>query len=151
VMEVASMLDIPLAQSFSEYSPEMKANWLLSRDARDSLFVGDGINDSLIADVAHCSGTPAIDLPFMPARTDFYFTTAGLGAIRVALRAAKTVARVIRRNLIYAVSYNVIAVALAWTGWMRPWLAAVLMPASSISIVLLTVASLSPRRSLWKS
>ncbi len=151
VATVAAALDIPKANTVWACSPEMKADWLVSRDARDTLFVGDGINDSLIADVAHCSGTPAIDLPFMPARTDFYFTTAGLGPIRMALRAAIVVNRVVRRNLVYAVSYNIAAVVLAWTGWMRPWLAAVLMPASSILIVLLTITALSPRRAIWKS
>ena len=150
VAAVATMLDIPSEKTVSSCCPEGKAAWLAARNAEDALFVGDGINDSLIADVAHCSGTPAIDLPFMPTRTDFYFTTAGLSPIRIALRVARKVAGVVRRNLFYAVSYNVLAVALAWSGWMRPWLAAILMPASSIAIVLFTVVSLSPRRAMWR-
>ena len=43
------------------------------------------------------------------------------------------------------------AVGLAWAGAMKPWLAAVLMPTSSIVILLVTVASLSARSRLWTS
>jgi len=112
---------------------------------------GDGLNDAPAAAEALCSGTPAIDRPFMAARTDFYFTTPGLGPIRLALVAARKLGWVSRLNVGVAISYNAIAVALALAGLMRPWLAAILMPASSILVVSLTASSLSRRSPLWKS
>ncbi len=43
---------------------------------------------------------------------------------------------VIRRNLVLSLAYNVVAVSLAVTGHMNPVLAAVLMPLSSMTVVL---------------
>ena len=85
----------------------------------------------------------------MPARTDFYFVTPGIAPIALALRLSHRFAFVVRRNVTLALLYNAAAVALALTGHMAPWLAALLMPASSIAIVALTVASLSARSATW--
>jgi len=41
--------------------------------------------------------------------------------------------------------------ALCLAGWMTPWLAAALMPASSLAVIIATLASLGPRSALWKS
>lgn len=148
---VAAACGIAAHDVEAERSPEGKAAWARANDPAHTLMVGDGINDSLVVDEALCSGTPAIDRPFMAARSDFYFITPGLRPVRLALRAARTLARVVRRNLAVAVTYNVLAVGLAWAGLMSPLLCAVLMPLSSLSIVLATVASLSERSPLWKS
>jgi Cu2+-exporting ATPase len=132
-------------------SPEGKAEWLRSHGDALTLFVGDGINDSLVAEAAYCAGTPAIDRPFMASRCDFYFVTPGLRPIRAALETARTLSRAVRRNLLVALFYNAITVALAASGLMTPLLCAVLMPLSSLSTVLATSAQLSARRSPWRS
>ncbi|MBX3220591.1 MAG: HAD family hydrolase [Labilithrix sp.] len=143
-------------------TPEEKAAWLASRRDVRSLFVGDGINDSLVAEEAYCAGTPAIDRPFMASRCDFYFVTPGLRPIREALETSHRLARVVRRNLLVALLYNAISVSLALAGQMTPLLCAVLMPVSSLSTVLATTAALSfgrarrrrddgERRSSWRS
>jgi len=132
--------------TFGGRSPEEKAQWMRlhrHRDHQDEghakmLFVGDGINDSLVAEEAYCAGTPAIDRPFMAARSDFYFVTSGLRPIRYALLAAKRLARTVRLNLLVALFYNAITLSFALAGLMTPLLCAVLMPVSSLSTVLLT-------------
>ncbi len=148
VDELAQRVDVPLERAIGERSPEGKAAWL--EDHERSFMIGDGLNDGLAAERAFASATPAIDRPFMPAKTDLYFTTAGLRPVRLALTAAAALRRVTRRNLLIAVLYNVLTVLLASLGLMTPLLCAVVMPLSSLSIVLLTVASLSPRSPLWK-
>ena len=87
----------------------------------------------------------------MPSRTDAWFVTAGLRPVRLALVAAAALARVNRRNLAVATVYNVGTVSLAFAGLMSPLLCAVLMPLTSLSILLATIAALSPGRSLWRS
>ncbi len=151
VREAARIAGIADDHAFGARSPEGKASWLRDRDRGDTLMVGDGINDALVVDAAHCSGTPAVDRPFMPTRADFYFTTAGLAPIRLALAAARELARVTHRNLVIAIVYNLVAVALACTGRMSPLVCAVFMPASSLSVLLLTASSLSRKSHLWKS
>jgi Cu2+-exporting ATPase len=113
--------------------------------------VGDGLNDSLAVEEAFASGTPAIDRPFLPARTDFYFTTPGLRPIALALRAARTLEQVTRRNLTIAVAYNIVSVGLAWAGLLSPLVCAIVMPLASVSVVLLTTVTLSERSPLWRS
>jgi Cu2+-exporting ATPase len=51
--------------------------------------------------------------------------------------AARTI-RVIRRNIAFSIGYNVIGAALAVTGVITPLIAAVLMPASSLTVVLVS-------------
>jgi Cu2+-exporting ATPase len=129
-------------------SPHDKAEWLEAHRDRTTLFVGDGINDGPAADVADLAGTPAIDRPHLPGRTDFFFVTAGLAPIRALLLAGLTLRRVARRNLVIAALYNSLAIGLAVGGLMAPWLAAIFMPASSLLVVSSTALSL--RESRWK-
>jgi Cu2+-exporting ATPase len=87
----------------------------------------------------------------MAARSDFYFMSPGLSPIRMALHAAKAVAWVRSMNLSIAVTYNVLAVTLAYAGLMSPLLCAVLMPLSSLTTLGATRVALAPGSRLWKS
>jgi cation transport ATPase len=58
---------------------------------------------------------------------------------------------VTKRNTVFAIAYNTGAVALACADLMSPWLAAVIMPLSSLALVAATTRTLSPRSALWKS
>jgi Cu2+-exporting ATPase len=108
--------------------------------------VGDGLNDGPGFDRAYCTATPAVDHPSIPGRSDFYFLGSGIGAVGEALRTARSLRRVTRGNLALAISYNLIAVPLAFLGMVTPVVAAVLMPASSLLVVSLTAFRLSDRR-----
>jgi Cu2+-exporting ATPase len=143
VDKLANRLNLPPCHAHGEQDPRQKEDWLRAHDRGTTLFIGDGINDSLAAKAATCSGTPALDRPFMASHCDFYLGSSRIAPIRNALASARKLTKVIRRNLVFAVVYNLLAISLAWAGLMQPWLAAILMPASSILIVLATVASLS--------
>lgn len=151
VRAFARTIGVPEAHAIGDQTPMSKAEWLSAHQPETTLMVGDGINDSLAVERTLCAGTPAVDRPFMPSKSDFYVTTPGIAPIGLALRASRALAQIIRRNLVLAVLYNVSAVALAWAGLMQPWIAAVLMPASSLLILAHTSAGLSRRNSLWKS
>lgn len=151
VAEAAASLAIPAERAVGGARPEAKAAWVAAHDARDTLMIGDGINDALAVERAFCSATPAVDRPFMPTRADAWFTTAGLAPVRRALRVAAAVAAVNKRNLIVATAYNAVTVALALSGRMSPLLCAALMPLTSLSLIAATAWSLGPRRPLWRS
>jgi P-type Cu2+ transporter len=151
VQRMAADLGIPAQRAVGQCSPKDKAAFIARHDLADMLMIGDGVNDSLAVAQAFASGTPSIDRAVMPSRTDFYFVTAGLQPIRLALTAAHKLARIALRNRIFAVAYNVLVVTVAVLGWMKPWLAAVLMPLSSVVVLTTTSWSLSSRSSLWKS
>jgi len=142
VASLATDLGIPENRALGGRSPSDKANWIKAHDRRDTLMVGDGINDSLAVREAYCSGTPSIDRAFMPGRTDFYFVTAGLAPITLALTLAHRLARVTKLNQGFAIAYNIGTVGLSLAGLMRPWMAAVLMPLSSLIVLAWTTALL---------
>jgi len=60
------------------------------------------------------------------------------------------VKRTHRANLGIAVAYNTVALAACLAGLVRPAVAAVLMPLSSIAVVSLTAARLSEARRPWR-
>jgi len=151
VQELAAQVGVPAERALGGLTPEGKAAWLAEHDRGDTLFIGDGINDSLIVERAACSGTPAIDRPFLPARSDFFFVTAGLAPVRRALDVARRLARTTRRNLALAITYNTVTVGLAYAGLMSPLLCAVLMPASSLTVIAATLASLGGKSRTWRS
>jgi Cu2+-exporting ATPase len=148
--DAAERLGLPPNRALGGCSPKDKAAWLRTHDGAHALMVGDGVNDALAVAEAQCSATPAIDRPFLPARTDFYFTSPGLGAVGAALRASRDLAAIVRRNLVFAVGYNVLAVGAALAGLMAPWLAAIVMPLSSIVVVARTSAAIARRSRAWK-
>jgi Cu2+-exporting ATPase len=142
---VALACDIPLDKVIAGKSATEKAKWVQEHDRGDILFVGDGINDALVATEATLSGTPAIDRPFLASRTDFYLVTPGLSPIRLALSEALRLRRVLGFTLMVALVYNVVTVSLAYAGLMTPLLCAVLMPLSSLSTIAVVLHSLGDR------
>ncbi len=136
--------ELGIAQAMGGLSPEQKAALVQQIDGerRDTLMIGDGINDALAFSAAACAGTPAIDRPTLPARADFYFSGVGIGPVSEALRAAKRLRRIILRNLGLASIYNLVVLSLSFAGLMTPLRCAVAMPISSLLIIFATVRSL---------
>ncbi len=150
VAAMAESLGIPQDRACAKFTPEDKRALIDCVDNEDTLMLGDGINDGPALSRAWVSGTPAVDKPFVPARTDFYFLTPGLAPVRLALHTGKRVRRVVKNALWFASAYNVLVVGLCYANLMRPWLAAVLMPTSSLLVVAYTAHALSSRRQAWK-
>ncbi len=147
----AAILNLPPDHALGGLTPEAKAARVLALDERDTLMVGDGLNDSPSFEAALCAATPAVDRPVLPGKADFFFLGDGIAAIRRSLQAARQLRRVVRDNLILAVAYNVAAVALCLAGLVTPVVAAIIMPLSSVSVVTLTALRLSGRRLAWTS
>ncbi|NTX00842.1 heavy metal translocating P-type ATPase metal-binding domain-containing protein [Myxococcus sp. CA040A] len=146
VRELAVSIGVPLERALGGLRPEDKA-WAVSRlGATDSLYLGDGVNDSLAFERALCAGTPAIDRPVMPGKSDFFLVGEGLSSLREALRLSRHLRHVVRRLLVLAFGYNAVAVAVCLAGLMTPLRAAVAMPATSLATVLFTLWSLSAPR-----
>jgi Cu2+-exporting ATPase len=151
VRAIADAVGIEPGRALADRSPADKARFLAVNDRDDTLFIGDGVNDAPALDRAHVAGTPAVDRPFVPARADFFFITPGLRPVRLALRCARTLTRVVRADLVLAAAYNALATVLAVTGHISPIVCAVLMPLSSLTTTLMTAVWLSPRNRVWRS
>ena len=151
VTTLGASLGMPADACIGGKSPEQKAAYLRAHEPARTLLVGDGLNDQVAMREAACSGTPAVNRPFMASRCDFYFVSPGLHPVAQVLRASNSLAQVVRRILAFAIAYNLVAVSLAMAGLMKPWVAAVLMPLSSLITLAYTVMMLSRKRLPWKS
>jgi cation transport ATPase len=58
------------------------------------------------------------------------------------LRLSRHTLKVVRQNLGVSLAYNAAAVGLAAAGLLTPWVAAILMPLSSLSVLTLATARL---------
>jgi P-type Cu2+ transporter len=151
VIDVASKLEIKSENAFYGMTPENKIKIIANLDKKDTIMIGDGLNDSLGFDAAWCTATPAIDSAVLPQKADFYYLGDGVGAVRKALTASHALSKVQKMNLAFAAGYNAIAVGICLAGWVNPIVAAILMPLSSLSIVSLTTIKLSRRNQNWMS
>ncbi|MCA8950508.1 MAG: heavy metal translocating P-type ATPase metal-binding domain-containing protein [Planctomycetes bacterium] len=132
----AEQLGIAAANARGGMSAGDKARAIAAIDDDDTLMIGDGLNDSPAFAAAFCAGTPAMDRPVLPARSDFCFRGEGGGAVRAVFEVADLHGRIVRSNLALALAYNLTALSVCFAALMTPALCAVLMPASSVALVL---------------
>lgn len=144
VARSARALGIPEADAHGGLSPEQKANAVRGLDRQDTLYLGDGANDSLAFDAALVTGTPVVDRSLLESKADFFTLGNGLDFLPKLLDAAARRSRGVRAAFAFALAYNATTVGFSIAGHMSPLLAAILMPLSSI-ISILIVANASRR------
>ncbi len=142
VAAIAEALGVPADHALSGQRPEQKAATVARLDRRDTLYLGDGVNDALAFEQALVAGTPAIDRPVMPGRSDFFLVGEGLAPIKDSLARATHLRAVVNRVLAISLTYNAFAIGLALLGKMSPLWAAITMPASTLTLLLITMSGL---------
>jgi Cu2+-exporting ATPase len=146
VAKMANALGLPENQAHGGLSPEEKAARVKSLDREDTLYLGDGANDSLAFDVALVTGTPVVDRSLLESKADFYTLGSGLAFLSGLLDAATARSGAVRAAFAFALIYNLTTVAFSMAGKMSPLLAAIVMPLSSI-VSIVIVAGISIRKS----
>lgn len=140
VRHVANFLQIPPANAAGALSPEEKAGRVRALDQQNTLFLGDGANDSLAFDAASVTGTPVVDRSLLESKADFYTLGSGLGFLPALLQTARARTQAVRAAFAFALIYNVTAVSFCATGHMIPIIAAIIMPLSSIVSIAIVAA-----------
>jgi Cu2+-exporting ATPase len=146
VASMAQALGLPENQAHGGLSPLEKAAAVMEMDRHDTLYLGDGANDSLAFDASFVTGTPVVDRSLLESKADFYTLGAGLEFLPRLLDTAAARANAVRTAFGFALLYNLTTVAFSSAGKMSPLLAAVLMPMSSI-VSILIIATISRGRS----
>lgn len=144
VAALAAELGLPATHAQGELTPQGKADWLTQQGAEEVLMLGDGANDSLAFDRALCRGTPVIHRGVLEQKADFYYLGRGIGGIRALFEINGVRRRTQRVILCFSITYNLLVVGLAVAGRVNPLVAAILMPASSLTT--LTIVGLGMRR-----
>ena len=80
------------------------------------------------------------------AAADVFLARPGLGPLVELIEGAERTLRVIRRTLALSLAYNVAGATLAVTGIINPLIAAIMMPVSSLTVVLVAWRSETFRR-----
>jgi len=132
---LAQRLGISPSHVLASQTPQQKAEAVKGIDAMDSLYVGDGVNDSMAFEKAWCAGAVAIDRPVMPGKSDFFLVNEGVLGIQAALSAATHLRRLTKQILGLSLVYNGTAVAVGLLGYMSPVWAAISMPISSLGLI----------------
>ncbi len=118
-------------------TPEEKLR-VVRQAGRDGtvVMVGDGVNDAAAMAAASVGVGVHGGAEACLSTADVYLSRPGLEPLVTLTQGAARTVRVIRRNIAFSLAYNVIGATLAVTGVITPLIAAVLMPASSLTVVL---------------
>ncbi|RYD18953.1 MAG: HAD family hydrolase [Verrucomicrobiaceae bacterium] len=146
VSRTAAALGLAQDRAHGGLAPDDKSLAVRHLDRQDTLYLGDGANDSLAFDAAFVTGTPVVDRSLLESKADFYTLGSGLDFLPKLLDTALARENAVRSAFAFALLYNVTTVAFSSAGKMSPLLAAILMPLSSI-VSIIIVATLSSRRS----
>ena len=122
----------------AEQGPAMKMQFLesLQGSGKTVLMVGDGINDAPVLSVANVSMTVSGASELANSAADFIITGNTLIYLINTLDSAIKTRHIIRQNLTWALSYNLLAVPFAAAGYIVPWMAALGMSLSSLMVVM---------------
>jgi len=136
VMRIAA--DLGIESATGGMSPEGKHEAIsrLQAEGATVAMVGDGVNDAPVLAQAHVSVAMGGGTDLARSQGDVVLLSNDLGHLATGVSISRRTMKVIRQNLIWAFGYNLVAIPLAMTGWVTPWLAGIGMSVSSLLVVL---------------
>lgn len=138
---VGARLGFADADIIGSATPEDKLHYVESRGAAGTLhrpvvMIGDGVNDAAAIAAADVGIGVHGGAEACLASADVYLAEPGLSPLVELVEGARRTMRVIRRNIVFSLIYNVVGASLAISGFISPLVAAILMPLSSVTVVL---------------
>jgi P-type Cu2+ transporter len=136
VEAVGTELGLPSERCTGEVPPEIKlASVEQHRALGPVAMVGDGVNDAAAIAAATCgiavSGAAEVSID----AADVYLREPSIMGIAATAAGAAATLTTIRRSLKLSLAYNIVAGTLAVAGIIHPLIAALLMPASSLTVL----------------
>lgn len=142
VQAIASQLQINPEDARGDAGPEDKLTAVQAAQKMGPVvMIGDGINDAAALSAATVGIAVHGGAEASLAAADVYLNRAGLAPLNELLIGADRTMGVIRRNLGASLLYNAVCASLAMAGLINPLIAAIMMPASSVTVVMLSCRS----------
>lgn len=122
----------------AQASPEDKLEEIRDAQAKGLrvAVVGDGINDAPVLAKADVSIALDQGAALAQSQADLIVLGGRLSGVPAAVVVSRRAIRIVRQNLLWAASYNMICIPLALMGLLPPWLAGLGMALSSLFVVL---------------
>ena len=102
------------------------------------MMVGDGLNDAGALQQSNVGITLSDNINNFTPSCDAILDAQKLGQMPAILRMAKSSKLIIRTAFVVSIIYNIVGLYFSVQGHMKPVIAAVLMPCSTLSIVLIS-------------
>ena len=115
---------------------KVQAIQALQSDQHVVAMVGDGINDAPVLAQADISIAMASGSNLALSNADVVLLNGDLSKLELLVRTAQCMDRITSQNVSWALAYNLIALSLAASGLLTPWIAALGMSISSLVVVL---------------
>jgi len=133
---VGRQLRLGVGECHGRVAPEDKLR-VVAADAAAGpvVMVGDGVNDAAALAAATVGIAVHGGAEAALAAADVFVTRPGAARIAELLEGSRRAMRVVKRNLAFSLAYNVVGVTLAASGVLNPLLAAILMPLSSLTVI----------------
>jgi Cu+-exporting ATPase len=124
-------------------SPQQKFNYIenLMQHGKKVIMVGDGLNDAGALMKSYAGIAVTDDVNFFTPACSAILEGNKVSQLKQYLDYAKAGAWIIKASFIISLLYNIVGLSFALTGTLQPVIAAILMPVSTISIVLFTTLS----------
>jgi Cu2+-exporting ATPase len=138
VTAIAKQLNIN--EAHGGLSPQDKLHWMKQQThsqakGQKTLMFGDGINDAPTLAAADISMTFSDATDLAKNNADFILLGKGYTQLANAFCLMRHTRSLILQNLSWAIAYNVLAIPMAATGMISPWMAAIGMSLSSLLVV----------------
>lgn len=137
---VARSVGIDRRDAFGALTPEDKLAFVRRTDlARPVVMVGDGINDLAALAAADIGVSLRNGAQASHHVADVCLAAPGMRPLERFIEGSRTTMRAIRINLAISVAYNALGGALAFAGLVNPLVAALLMPLSGLTVLVLAL------------
>jgi len=130
--------ELGIADHRGGMSPEDKHAYLgeIQRRGETVAMVGDGVNDAPVLAQAHVSVAMGGGTELARGQSDVVLLSDDPAHLAGGVALARRTLAIIRQNLFWAFSYNLLVIPFAMAGWVTPWMAGIGMSASSLLVVL---------------